>query len=87
MMADDCRQPCISGERLAVLAERLDGLETNVDSKVSVDRFVPVEKIVYGLVCCVLVAFLTAVLGSVIVNRPPQSIIAPPPATAPGGAR
>lgn len=86
-MADDCRQPCANGERLAVLAGRLESIETDVERRVTVDRFAPVEKIVYGLVGCVLVAFLTAILGSVIINRPPQSIIAPPPAAAPGGAR
>lgn len=86
-MADECRHPCTNGERMAVLAGRVDNIETDVERRVTLDRFAPVEKIVYGLVGCVLVAFLTAVLGSIIINRPPQSIIAPPPAVAPGGAR
>lgn len=86
-MAEDCRQPCTNSERLAVLSGRLDNLESHVGAKVSLERFAPVERIVYGLIGCVLVAFVTAVLGSVIIGRLPQTVIASPPPAAPGGAR
>lgn len=84
-MAEDCR--CTeTSERLSVVSTRLDAVESDVSAKVSIDRFAPVEKVVYGLVACVLMAVLIAVINNVVAPKPAQTIPLPPPATAPGGA-
>lgn len=56
------------GERLAILEERSKTLHAEIQRRVTLERYTPVEKLVFGIIGLVLSIFIGIIIERVFIN-------------------